>query len=95
MRKTYDFLENRAAELETRGRERGLDLEAVMRNFPDDPRARVARLATVLNLDALRSLQQDVTLDELEEESQARDEASKQIEGEMKELGFTPVPETS
>jgi hypothetical protein len=82
------FLEERATELETRAQKRGHNPEELMRELPTDLRARVAKLATMLGLDALDALREDVTLDQLEEESRARDEASKQVESQMKELGL-------
>jgi hypothetical protein len=85
---TTAFLVERAAELESWVRSRSDASDALMRELPNDPRARVAKLATVLALDALDALRQDLTLDQLARESRARVEASKQLQSQMMELGF-------
>jgi hypothetical protein len=87
-----DFLEERRAELERRAREREVDWDALSANLPEDPRARVAALATVLGFDALRAWREDVSLEQLEQERLARREAAEQGAREAEEAGV-PLPE--
>jgi hypothetical protein len=85
-----DFLQERAVELERRLSERDLDREAIAGSLPEDPRARVMALATVLGLDALEALREDLTVDELEEARRWRREATKESETQMKDAGAVP-----
>jgi hypothetical protein len=87
-----NFLEERGAGLERRAKERGVDWDALSANLPEDPRARVAALATVLGFDALRAWREDVSLEHLEQESVARRETAEQGAREAEKAGV-PLPE--
>jgi dGTP triphosphohydrolase len=88
MNESSDFLEERAAELEARARNQRDDTDELIADLPDNAWARVAKLATLLGLDALDALRREVTLDQLAEESRARDDARKQAESQVDELGL-------
>jgi len=87
-----DFLEERGAEFERLAKERGVDWRALSAKLPEDPRARVAALATVLGFDSLAAWRKDVSLEQLEQESEARRETAEQVAREAEEAGG-PLPE--
>jgi hypothetical protein len=87
-----DFLSDRASELEKRAPDHGVDVDALSSQLAPGSRARVAALATALRIDALGALREDVTLDQLEDESRSRREAN-ELTARHSEEGGHPLPD--
>ena len=74
-----DFLEDRRAQLEDRLRTMDI-AEDVTSRLPDEPRARILAIATVLRIDALKALQENVDLEQLEQEREERRQTLEQAQ---------------
>jgi hypothetical protein len=83
-----DFLEDRRAQLEDRLRTMDI-AEDVTSNLPDEPRARILAIATVLRIDALKALRENVDLEQLEQE---REERRQTLEQAQRMVGEAATP---
>src|ERR1700736_5976392 len=80
------------AQLESQLRESHPESEAVLATLPDDPTARVAALATVLQLDAAHAIRRDFPLERLVEDRNNRRRASKEVSQLFRDQGV-PLPQ--
>lgn len=77
------YLEARIAEFEQRARERtDLFFEEVASHLPEDPKARLAALASVMGLDAVRALREGISIVALEQHAESYRRTGEQMQEE-------------
>jgi hypothetical protein len=79
-------LRDRQAELERLAKERGIQWQGRLRDLPDDPRVRLAALATLLGLNAhTAAFRSEVPIDTLTAEGGRDDRTIEQYERDVRE----------
>jgi len=78
-------LSTREKQLRTLAEKRGVDWKRLMKGLPDDPRLRVAALATLLGIDAIEAWKSDRPISTLADEARKRKAATEKYAREARE----------
>jgi hypothetical protein len=83
-------LRKRVAELRDKVDKQGIEWQSRLDELPDDPVLQIAALATLLEIDALGALQEDVSLDVLEDRGRdlrrLREEMEREVARYLREV---------